>query len=453
MKTVLRIIVCLCLLVVPVGAAGASGYIYTMNDVMSIYDKNTPSLQNVQQPPYDSSKPTVAVLLAAEVTEVFDFLVPYEMFAMTEAYNVYGVAPDRNIKTLTGGLDVVPHYSFEEMDRLLGGSPDIIVIPFMPILDENKYAPVREWIKRHSSDQTILLSICNGAENLANTGLLSGKAAATHWGDIGRLIKTYPDIDWKKDQRYVSDGNIVSSAGLTSGIDATLYVISQQLGEPAAAKVAAEMKYPSYAYVQNPQMEPFLTGLSDLTYVVNNAYQWNKVKAGVLLYNGVDELALSAAFDTYSASGTTKTITVSSFDEPIITKHHLTLVARNSMNHAPKLDKMIVAGAEAQTEAEQDIERWSSSNKDTPLLMLHEDKAERFAMEPAFEDLAKQEDVRTAQFAAKRLEYRATEHLNLQGASFSLEAFAVPALIILLSFLAAFYVDRRFFAKQTKMHK
>lgn len=170
---------------------------------MSIYDKDVPALTNVQVPKYDAGKPTVAVLLANEVTEVFDFLVPYEMFAMTEAYNVYGVAPDREIKSLTGGLDVVPHYSFDEMDAMLGKSPDIIVIPFMPILDDNKYVPVREWIRKHADVNTTLLSICNGAENLADTGLLNGKSAATHWGDINRLIKKYPDIQWVKDQRYV----------------------------------------------------------------------------------------------------------------------------------------------------------------------------------------------------------------------------------------------------------
>lgn len=182
MKAVIRIIVYLIIFVVIVGGTGAIGLMSTMNAGMSVYDKTPPVLTNVQVPKYDSGKPTVAVLLANEVTEVFDFLVPYEMFAMTEAYNVYGVAPDRNIKSLTGGLDVVPHYSFEEMDTMLGKGPDIIVIPFMPILNEQKYAPVREWIQKHSDDKTTLLSICNGAENLADTGLLNGKSAATHWG-------------------------------------------------------------------------------------------------------------------------------------------------------------------------------------------------------------------------------------------------------------------------------
>lgn len=448
MKTILRIFLYLVVFIVIVGGTGAIGYVHTMNTGMSVYDKAPPSLTNVKVPEYDASKPTVAVLLANEATEVFDFLVPYEMFAMTKAYNVYAVAPDRQIKSLTGGLDVVPHYSFDEMDAMLGKSPDIIVIPFMPILNEKKYAPVREWIRKHSSDKTTLISICNGAENLADTGLLNGKSAATHWGDINRLIKKYPEIHWVKDRRFVPQGNIVSSAGLTSGIDATLYVISQQLGEAAAKKVAKEMNYPSYDYVTNPQMKPFVAGLSDITYVLNNAYQWKKVKAGVLLYNGADELDLSAAFDTYAASGTTTTLTVSSANEPIVTKHGLNLVARYQMTNVPKLAKMIVVGADAESAASEDITQWKNSGNNAKLLFLHRDAADRFAMDPAFEDLAAQEDVRTAKFAAKRLEYRATDHLKLEGSSFSFEAFGVPVLLGVLSLIIALFIDWRFIRRK-----
>lgn len=447
MKTVFRIVIYVIVCVIVVGGAGAAGFIHTMNAGMSTYDKSIPLFKNVELPEYEASKPTVAVLLANDVTEVFDFLVPYEMFAMTGGYNVYSVAPDREVKSLTGGLDVIPHYSFSELDAMLGKSPDIIVIPYMPILNEEKYAPVRAWIQKHSGTETTLLSICNGAENLADTGLLNGKSAATHWGDINRLIGKYPDIQWVKDRRYVPQGNIVSSAGLTSGIDATLYVIAQQLGEPSAAKVATEMNYPSYAYVNNPQMEPFVPGLSDITYVLNNAYQWNKVKTGVLLYNGVDELDLSAAFDTYSASGTTTTLTVSSVNEPIVTKHGLNLIARYQMKNVPKLAKMIVVGSDAETTASDDIKQWNNSGSSAKLLLLHHNAENRFAMDPAFEDLSNQEDVGTAKFAAKRLEYRATDHLKLEGNSFSLEAFGVPILLGALSLIITFFIDRRFFRR------
>ncbi|MDM5277491.1 DJ-1/PfpI family protein [Paenibacillus silvae] len=451
MKVLLRILMYVLVAIIIVGGSGVVGFIHTTNAGMSLYNQSDPiALDQVKIPAYDAKKPTVAVLLSNEVTEVFDFLVPYEMFALTGKYNVFSVAPDSEIKSLTGGLDVIPHYSFADMDKMLGKSPDIIVIPFMPILDEQKYAPVREWIRKHSSEKTILLSICNGAENLADTGLLNGKSAATHWGDIQRLIKIYPEIQWVKDQRYVPQGNIVSSAGLTSGMDATLYVISQQLGESAAKQVANELHYPSYQYVIEPKMGPFTAGLSDITYILNQSYQWNKAKAGVLLYPGADELDLSAAFDTYGASGTTTTLTISREDQPIVTKHGLNLVARYQMNEVPSLTKMIVVGSQAETIAAEDIGQWKQLSNNTELLLLHNHMLGRFAMDPAFEDLAKQEDVMTAKFAAKRLEYRAIDHLNLEGAPFSKESFGIPVILVVLSLLVGYFLDRRLFVKKQR---
>ncbi|MEW9700032.1 DJ-1/PfpI family protein [Paenibacillus sp. SI8] len=449
MKSIRRIAIYICMLTFAVGGIGSIGFINTMNDSMSLYENQTlVPAQQVLPPTYDPNKPTVAVLLANEVTEVFDFLVPYEIFAMTEAYNVVAVAPDRNVKSLTGGLDVVPHHSFAEMDQILGKSPDIIVIPYMPILDEKKYQPVREWIKKNSGSKTTLITICNGAENLAETGLLNGKSAATHWGDIGRLEKKYPQTHWERDHRYVADGNVVSSAGLTSGIDAVLFVISEQLGEAMAANVAKQLNYPSYGFVQNPYMTPYYAGLSDIDYVVNNAFQWNKKKAGVLLYNGVDEAALASVFDTYSASGTTNTITVSSADKPIMSKYRLNLIARYQIAHAPGLDKMIVAGTEAQSLAAGDIQQWKDTSKSAETLLLHRNEPAQFAMAPALEDLAKQEDVRTASFAAKRLEYRATGQLKLEGSPFSYEAYGNLLLVGVISLCIALLIDRRFIRKR-----
>jgi AraC family transcriptional regulator, transcriptional activator FtrA len=210
-------------------------------------------------------------------------MIPYELFSRTGAFNVYAVASDNEVRSLTGGLDVIPHYSFQEMDTLLGESPDIIAIPFMTMNDDKKFQPVQEWLQKHS--KTNLLSICGGSGNLAAAGLLKGKSVATHWQNrlFDAVEKKFPETDWRWDQRYMQDGNVVSSAGVSSGIDAVLYVISQRLGEPAAAKIAQEMNYPSYHFVKNPKMAPFDADVR--TYTLNNAFQWNKKKAGVLLYN------------------------------------------------------------------------------------------------------------------------------------------------------------------------
>ena len=82
-------------------------------------------------PGYDADKPTVAVLLGNTRTEATDFLAPYAMFAESGAYNVYAVAESRAVRTLAGGVDVVPQFSFRELAARLHHSPDIIVVPAM----------------------------------------------------------------------------------------------------------------------------------------------------------------------------------------------------------------------------------------------------------------------------------------------------------------------------------
>ncbi|MGO0063023.1 DJ-1/PfpI family protein [Brevibacillus fluminis] len=446
MKVLVRVVVYVMTFVLLFGGVGALGYIRSNQGYwMPTRQTPMPALQSVSVPEHDPKKPTVAVLLANPTTEVFDFMVPYEMFAMTEAYNVYAVAPDKNVKTLSGGLDLMPHYSFDELDRLLGKSPDLIVIPAMPMVDEAKYKPVREWIQKHAD--TKLVSICAGGLNLADTGLLKGKEATTDWKSFDyQEINKYPETKWRRGVRYVADGNIVSSAALTSGIDAVLYVISQQLGEPMAEKIAKEMNYPSYAFVKNPQVAPYYVDRTEMIFTFNQAFQWNKKSAGVLLYNGMDDGALSTIFDTYAASGTTKVYTISDAKQPIVTKYHLNLVSRYQMANALKLDRMFVPGVEAETIAAADVKQWSEKGNNVVPEFIHSGYGDRFMFDAPLEDLAKQEDVLTARYGLKRLEYRAT-HLAFEGNPFSYEAFGIPVLLGFAALLLAFSIDRRFMQK------
>jgi putative intracellular protease/amidase len=446
MKLLLRVVVYVLTFAILFGGIGAFGYIHS-NRSYWVPTRQTPmpALQDVSIPEHNPKKPTVAVLLSNPTTEVFDFMVPYEMFAMTESYNVYAVAPDKNVKTLSGGLDLMPHYSFDELDRLLGKSPDLIVIPAMPMVDEAKYKPVREWILKHSD--TKLLSICAGGLNLADTGLLNGKEATTDWKSFDyHEIDKYPETKWRRDVRYVADGNTVASAALSSGMDAVLYVISQQLGEPMAEKIAKEMNYPSYHFVKNPRVDPYYVDRTELIFMFNQAFQWNKKSAGVLLYNGMDDGALTTVFDTYAASGTTRVYTISDAKQPIVTKYHLNLVTRYQMSNAPKLDRMLVPGVEAESLAAGDVKQWNDKGNNVVPEFIHSGSADRFIFDAPLEDLAKQEDVLTAKYGAKRLEYRAT-NLSFVGMSFSYEAFGIPVLLSLAALLITFYMDRRFIRK------
>jgi len=445
-RTILRVVVFVILVTVLFGGTGFIGFIKEQQDYWTgVPSQPAPAFTDLHIPAHDPAKPTVAVVLGDPTTEVFDFVVPYEMFVMTGAYNVYAVAPTKERTTLSGGLDLLPHYTYAELDALLGKSPDLLVVPNMTMPDQAKYQPVREWLQKHAETQ--ILSICGGAGNLADAGLLNGKTATIHWQAFSGVQRTYPEVNWVRGLRYVEDGNIVGSAGLTSGIDAVLYVIARDLGEPAAEKIAQAMNYPSYHFVNNPKVDPYYVDRTEMVYLLNIAFQWNETDTGVMLYEGMDDGALASIFDTYSASGTTQVYTIAPEIKPVVTKYHLNLVPRYTLETAPELDRLFVSGAEAEELATTEVGLWAEAGKTTEPEYLHADSADRFIFDAPLEDLAKQEDVLTAKYGAKRLEYRADD-LQYKGLPFSLESFGNALLTLLLAILVAVYVDRRFLAKK-----
>ena len=151
-------------------------------------------------PAYNPGKRTAVVITANSGTEGSDFLAPYAVLGTSGAFNLYAVAPERRIThlfpggTLVRGVDVVPHYSFAEYDAAIGHNPDLIVIPFMPYKQAPEYQTILQWIRAHAGPRTILLSICAGAKNLANTGLLAGRFVTTE------LDLLFPE-DEKEDQQ------------------------------------------------------------------------------------------------------------------------------------------------------------------------------------------------------------------------------------------------------------
>ncbi|WP_169745404.1 DJ-1/PfpI family protein [Deinococcus radiopugnans] len=187
-------------------------------------------------PALDPLRPTVAVVLGRDVTEVADALAPYAVFRASGAFNVVTVAETREPVMLTGTLDVLPHYAFAQLDAALGHAPDVIVVPNVPNIHANE--ALRLWVKRHGQGSSLVLSVCVGAEMVAATGLLDGRAATTHWGDIARIERTYPTVQWVRGQRYVDDGQVISTAGILSGMDGALHVIARLRGRLLARQTA-----------------------------------------------------------------------------------------------------------------------------------------------------------------------------------------------------------------------
>jgi transcriptional regulator GlxA family with amidase domain len=152
----------------------------------------------------------------------------------TRGFQPYTVAQTSDSITSYGGLRIVPDHTFENAPP-----PKVIVIAAQGADSDE----MLNWIRAASRHADLTMSICVGAFTLAKTGLLSGKAATTHHSAYEELAKRYPDIHVKRGYRFVDEGNIASSGGLTCGIDLAFHVVERYWGRDAAVQTALNMEY------------------------------------------------------------------------------------------------------------------------------------------------------------------------------------------------------------------
>jgi len=173
----------------------------------------------------------IAILVFNGV-EIVDFTGPYEMFGAAGC-DVYTVASSTDPVTTAMGLTVIPKHTFADAPP-----PDVLVIPGGGVNGASRDQATLAYLKRTHEQATHILSVCNGAFILANTGLLDGLSATTTNGNIAKLAAQYPKIHVVRDRRYVDNGKIITAAGLSAGIDGALHVIARMFGTGLAQEVA-----------------------------------------------------------------------------------------------------------------------------------------------------------------------------------------------------------------------
>jgi transcriptional regulator GlxA family with amidase domain len=186
----------------------------------------------------------VAILVFDDV-EVLDFAGPYEVFAVADElhnhalFNVYTVASSTRAVQAKNRLSLNPSYGLSDCPN-----PEILIIPggsgTRAIVEDSAMI---EWVRRTAAMAEMTLSVCTGSLILAKAGILLGLRATTHHTALDRLSELAPGTEVLSDVRYVDNGTVVTSAGVSSGIDMCLFVVGKLAGPAAARKTARNMEY------------------------------------------------------------------------------------------------------------------------------------------------------------------------------------------------------------------
>lgn len=191
----------------------------------------------------------VGIYIYDEV-EVLDFAGPFEVFSTAsrvkariesngqDLFNVFTVSESQAPILARGGLQILPKYQVSDHPEI-----NVLIIPGGIVFDSLENTNLISWIKESSNIADITASVCTEAFLLAKAGLLRSKTATTHWEDISDLSTMFPDIEIIRGVRWVDEGNLVTSAGISAGIDMSLHLVSRLENKALAIQTAKQMEY------------------------------------------------------------------------------------------------------------------------------------------------------------------------------------------------------------------
>ena len=177
--------------------------------------------------------------------ELLDFAGPYEVFSATsqlngsELFKVFTISEDGGAIKSINGLIVIPDYSFDNHPKV-----DILIIPGGDgTKNEIKKKKVMEWISKTYESADTMATVCSGARIPAVLGLLDGLEATTHHLVIDDVKKLAPKVTIDHTKRFIDNGKIMTSGGISAGIDLALHIVKKLYGEEIAQKTIDYMEY------------------------------------------------------------------------------------------------------------------------------------------------------------------------------------------------------------------
>ena len=298
----------------------------------------------------------VAIVAGTSGTIASDLLAPYDIFASSPAFHPYVVAAHVGPVPLEGGPALVPTHTFTDVDADPALRPDLVVVPALSKPTGPTDSALRNWVITQHDRGAKVLGVCAGAVVLAETGILDGLHATSHWSRIGALQKSRPAVHWVRGRRWVEDGSVTTTAAVSSGVPGALHLVAELVG-PAEAQRVADL-HPELGWTpgQSTVIAKDHFAIRDVPVGLNFVEPWFRPTVGIALDDGVDELDATAAFEVYTQSAAARTVALST-GETVRTRHGLTLLTTSTHN-APSLSRIVVPGVH---DIDTGLQRWAVS--------------------------------------------------------------------------------------------
>ena len=254
--------------------------------------------------------PPVVVVVAQKEAVLSDFVVPYGVLAQSGAAKVIAVNMiDGPLKA--GPLTLIPDMTAADFDRAYPDGADYVIVP----ATADKHAQELAWLRAQHTHGAALVSICDGVELLAKTGALNGRRATGHWASLPDRRTHFPQVTWLNNTRYVADGDVASSAGVSAALPISLALVETIAGPQVARATADRLGITAWGIVHDSDV--FKVRPDDIAVHRANMRVKHQDVMALDVHEGDDEVALALHAEAWSRTMRNKLILVSDASGPV----------------------------------------------------------------------------------------------------------------------------------------
>ncbi|HEV7608527.1 MAG TPA: DJ-1/PfpI family protein [Steroidobacteraceae bacterium] len=272
---------------------------------------------------FERTRPVVAVLGENYATELIDFVIPYGILAQSGAAEVLAVGTGAGPIRMRPALRIEPQATLVTFDQRFPDGADYVIVPAMMFESRAAQSIVLDWLRAQAAKGATVVSICDGAMVVAQAGLFKGHRATGHWATQSKREHAFPDTQWLENTRYVADGKVISSAGVTAAIPLSLALVEAFAGTDSAARVARELGVSDWSSEHDSQQ--FHMRASTYALAIRNLLS-RKRTIDLQVSAGEDEISLALAADAYSRTFRNRAFTLASTAGAVRTKGGLMLL-------------------------------------------------------------------------------------------------------------------------------
>ncbi len=255
--------------------------------------------------PPKRQRPLVAIIGLNDATETTDYLMPYGILRRSGVAEVMALSTGPGPVKLYPALTVEADATTAQFDAQHPQGADYVIVPAMSRDDEPQ---VLAWIRAQAAKGATVIGVCAGAKVVGAAGLLDGKRATTHWYYLNDLLERTPSIRYVADRRFVVDGRVATTTGISASMPMALTLIEAIAGREKAAEVARGLGLAQWDARHTSAAFRFTRPFA-LTVMGNTLAFWNREEWGIELSRGVDEVSLALVADAWSRTYRSRAIT------------------------------------------------------------------------------------------------------------------------------------------------